>query len=76
MERDLADLAWLRRQMTSGGARATRLAADVSLREAADAADVAVSTLWRWEAGVRRPHGSAARRYALVLRSLNRAAAR
>jgi transcriptional regulator with XRE-family HTH domain len=75
----LRQLVWLRRLVVSGEARRIRIAAGISLSEAADAAGISVSTLWRWEAapGARHriPHGAPAVRYAAVLRALAEAAA-
>jgi transcriptional regulator with XRE-family HTH domain len=68
---DLLRLADVRLRARAGSARSLRLAAGLSLREVADDVGVAVSTLWRWENGERRPHGAAAIRYAAVLDALD-----
>lgn len=67
---NLVKLATVRAWAKSGKARAVRVAAGLSLREVADAIDVGVSTLHRWETGDRRPRGAAALHYADLLSEL------
>ena len=50
--------------------------AGLSVRGAADAADVSAAGLWRWEARERVPTGDPALRYAGFLRRVARSAAR
>ena len=69
---DTTDLIRVRRMVETGAARAIRLAAGLSLAEIARAADVTRATVWRWEAGERRPHGPAASRYLRVLEEIGR----
>ena len=69
---DILALSLVRRLAGSGEARRLREAAGISGPEMADAIGCAVSTLWRWEGGQRRPHGPAAVRYAEVLSELQR----
>ena len=66
----LAALAEVRALIESGRARELRLQARLSLSEVADAADVGVSTVARWEAADRRPRGEPALRYLAVLQRL------
>lgn len=67
----LVRLARVRELAASGGARMIRVGAGVSLREAAAAIDVPVTTLWRWETGERAPRATAAAlRYADLLETL------
>jgi hypothetical protein len=75
---ELCELSWLRRVVASGEAEKIRVAAGISMPEAAAAAGINVTTLWRWETsgpGHRRPHGRAALNYARVLRQLAKARA-
>ena len=67
---DLVRIANARSAAHSGAARGLRLAAGLSLREVASDVGVTVSTVWRWEAGERRPRGAAAVRYADLLEAL------
>jgi transcriptional regulator with XRE-family HTH domain len=57
--------------LRSGEAQRIRIDAGLSLREVADAVNVSVSALHRWEAGDRRPRGDAAIRYAHLLGELS-----
>jgi transcriptional regulator with XRE-family HTH domain len=54
----------------SGTGRMLRQAAGLNGHELARAIDVDPSTLWRWEAGERRPHGDGALRYVEFLERL------
>lgn len=63
-------LVRLRHLMKSGGAKRIREEAGLSVRAAADAADVSAAALWRWEAGERIPTGDPALRYAGFLGKL------
>lgn len=67
---EIIHISRLRLLVKSGTASTIRLAAGVSMREAADAAGVSVSSIWRWEHGERVPHGQAALRYARLLNDL------
>jgi len=64
---DLIRVSKARSLALSGAARSVRVAAGLSLREVATAADVSASTVWRWENRQRRPRGNAALRYLEVL---------
>ena len=70
----LVKLATVRAAARSGASRDVRMAAGLSLREVAEAIGVGVSTIHRWEAGDRRPHGAAALRYADLISELKAAA--
>ena len=68
---ELLRVADLRERCRSGAARALRLGAGLSLQNVSDATGVGVPTLWRWEAGDRRPLATAAAlRYADLLDQL------
>ncbi|WP_425517046.1 helix-turn-helix domain-containing protein [Miltoncostaea marina] len=67
---ELALVSEARRLAGSGGARAIRVAAGVTLYEVAAACGVYPSTVLRWERGERRPRGRGAVHYARVLREL------
>lgn len=67
---EAADLAHLRSLMRSGAARGVRIAAGLSLGEAAAAAGVSASAVCRWEAQQRTPSGAAALRYGRLLARL------
>lgn len=69
---ETTDLIRVRRMVETGAAKAVREAAGLSLAEIAKAADVTRATVWRWEAGERRPHGAAAVRYMRVLEEIGR----
>ena len=61
----------LRDVCRSGAARALRLSAGLSLQDVSKATGTAVSTLWRWETGDRKPLATpAALRYAELLEAL------
>lgn len=62
-------IRWL---SASGGARAIRERAGLSLAELAAEIGVDRSTLWRWETRRRRPRGEAALRYLALLEELSR----
>lgn len=68
------DLAKVRLLAASGEARHIREKAFLSLTELASGAQVDQSTIWRWEAAHRRPHGHAAIRYLRVLEILAKVA--
>jgi len=71
MERNEAvELAEVRELTASGAARALRVGNRLSLSDVASAVGVAVSTVWRWEAGQRTPRGEPALRYGALLRRL------
>jgi DNA-binding transcriptional regulator YiaG len=63
-------LAKVRALVESGAARSIRLGAGLSLAETAAACGVSVSTMFRWEARERRPHGEPALRYLELLERL------
>jgi transcriptional regulator with XRE-family HTH domain len=67
---DLLKLSDVRAKTEAGTARSLRVAAGLSLREVAAELGVGPSTLFRWEAGERRPRGKAAIRYAELLEAL------
>lgn len=67
---DVEALARVRALCRSGAARAARIAADLSLSEAARPVRVSPSTIHRWETGERRPRGEAALRYGELLEQL------
>lgn len=66
----LADLARVRRQCQSGAAKAIRLSSSISIVEVSRTTGAALSTVWRWENGQRRPHGEIGLAYARLLRAL------
>jgi transcriptional regulator with XRE-family HTH domain len=66
----IKDVAWMRRLFASGGARALREAAGLSVREVAAELGVDPTTLWRWERGLRRPRRELAERAATVYAQL------
>jgi transcriptional regulator with XRE-family HTH domain len=59
-----------RRRVSPALGRALRLEARVTLAEVAEAIDVSVGALSRWETGKRQPRGVAAERYAALLARL------
>jgi DNA-binding transcriptional regulator YiaG len=64
-------LAKVRDLTSSGEAKRLRVeVGDLSLAEVADVAHVAPVTIWRWERGLKRPHGVPARRYLRLLEEL------
>jgi len=65
-------LVRIRRLASTGAARAIRQDAGLSLGEMAQDVGVHRSTLFRWEAGLRRPRGPAAERYLALLEDLIR----
>lgn len=71
---DFVKLTKVRRLLSSGAAKGARVAAGLSLREMAAAAQIDPSTLWRWEEGQRIPHGAQALRYFDALQELLAAA--
>lgn len=62
-----AKLARVRQLTSTGAARSIRLSAQLSLAEVAAETGASVSTVYRWERGQRRPHGSAAVAYGALL---------
>lgn len=66
----LRQLARARALAASGGGRAARLRAGLSLRDLADPIEVDASTLWRWEQGITRPSPDAARRWGAALAAI------
>ena len=64
------DLVRVRRLAKTGAARALREEAELSLAELARDVKVDKSTVHRWEQGLRRPRGEAARRYLAALDEL------
>jgi transcriptional regulator with XRE-family HTH domain len=70
---DIEALMRARRLAESGMARSIRLAADLSIEEVAGASDAGISSVSRWERGLRRPHGAAAIRWARVMDEIARA---
>jgi transcriptional regulator with XRE-family HTH domain len=63
-------LANARDACKSGAARMIRLSAGLTLEEVGREVGAAVSTVWRWENGERRPVGPPALRYARMLNDL------
>jgi DNA-binding transcriptional regulator YiaG len=72
---ELERLATVRRLCTSGDARDIRQRADLSLREIAEASQVHLSTIHKWETGQRAPRGKAALRYLTTIELVARVAA-
>jgi DNA-binding transcriptional regulator YiaG len=62
-----------RQLASSGEARQIRQQAGLSLAEIAEAVGVGRATVYRWETGLRSPHGAPARRYGSLLRALREA---
>jgi len=69
----LLRLAEVRAAFSSGEAQRLREAADLSISEIARACGVDQSTVWRWERGIRKPHGRLALAYGEILDSLRSA---
>jgi DNA-binding transcriptional regulator YiaG len=67
------DVTWARRLAQTGGARAIREGARLSVSELARELDVTPGTVSRWERGLRTPRGAAAERWAKLLRRLSAA---
>jgi DNA-binding transcriptional regulator YiaG len=67
---DVAALIDARRWVRYGTARRIRERAGLSRQELANGCDVTASAVWNWEARRRVPRGSAALRYARLLRRL------
>jgi DNA-binding transcriptional regulator YiaG len=65
------DLIRVRRLFESGAARTIRETSGLSLSEAADESGVHRTSIWRWEAHERRPHGPAALAYLAFLDELS-----
>jgi len=63
-------VALLRRSFADGTARRAREDAGLSLRDVAPAAGITLSTLSRWERGLRRPRAAECLRAAPVLAEL------
>jgi DNA-binding transcriptional regulator YiaG len=72
---DLAQVAQIRADLSSGRAKAARDAANVSLAEFAAALRVSHQAVSMWEAGTRRPSATHALAYGRLLASLTQAAA-
>jgi len=72
--RTLTDLARARQLATNGDGKRIRKQAGLSGAEVARGIDISTSTLWRWEAGQRAPHGPAALRWVALLDQLQRIA--
>jgi len=68
---DVVQLARVRRLTKSGAAKAIRIGAGLSLPELAAAVGVSPVTVWRWEGGVRVPHGARALAYGRLLDRLS-----
>lgn len=64
-------IAYARRLAKSGGARAIREGAGLSLRDLANELGVYPATISRWERGERVPRGDVAERWARVLKRLS-----
>ncbi len=64
---DLLALRDVRSLARSGGARAIRQAAGLSLSEVADVVGVSTVTVYRWEVGERSPRGAPALSYKNLL---------
>lgn len=75
MNSDPVKLATVRALAASGGARAIRQQAGLSLSEVAAACGVDQSTVHRWESAKRAPRGEAALRYASLLDALKQVCA-
>ncbi len=67
---ELLALRDVRAQARTGAARATRLAAGLSLAEVASALGVSHVTVYRWEVGQRTPTGDRALAYKQLLDQL------
>lgn len=70
---DALDIAWVRNLAATGEAREIRKNANLSTPDVAKVCGVYPVTVSRWELGQRRPRGEPARRYAHLLRSLQKA---
>jgi transcriptional regulator with XRE-family HTH domain len=70
MRRRLQALVAMRRDLASGRARELRERAGLTQRELARLLDVTPATISRWESGDRRPTGTQAENYALLLQAL------
>lgn len=64
-------LVVMREMAATGRARALRIQARLSLGEVAEDIGTSVSTLSRWETGLRPPRGDAALRWLALLRQLD-----
>ncbi len=73
---ELVLLGTARRRAKDGSGRATRKAADLSLRLVADSIGISEGALSRWETGDRQPRGLAAVNWARLLDQLDRANAK
>ena len=69
-QREATQLARVRDLVRSGAARSIRRSAGLSYRELARSADVAPSTVHRWEHQMQAPRGNAALRYLETLEEL------
>jgi len=70
MKEDPIDLARVRQWCANGDAERLRRSARLTRGEVARSCSVSVSTLFKWEAGERRPTGLGAIRYLAVLEAL------
>jgi transcriptional regulator with XRE-family HTH domain len=68
---DVDQMVWVRRVASTGGAKAIREGAGLSMSEVAREARCSVSAISRWESGQRTPRGDAAERWATLLRRLS-----
>lgn len=75
MKVDPLKLSRLRAMLASGEARRVRTAAGLSYREAGDGCGVSLTTIYRWENGMRAPRGEVALRYLAILEALAKVAA-
>ena len=69
--KEVTDVATVRRLAAEGALRATRERARLSQADVARAVSVTPAAVSRWEAGVRRPRGEAAKRLAALMRALD-----
>lgn len=70
--RQLMRIAEVRRRLKSGEARELRMAARMTLSEAAKVAGISTASAWRYENGERSPRAAQALAYARLLERLER----
>jgi transcriptional regulator with XRE-family HTH domain len=70
--KELVRIAKMRQRFESGEARSLRVAANLTLSEAAQAAGVSAVSLWRYENALRSPRPAQALSYARFLDQLDR----
>jgi transcriptional regulator with XRE-family HTH domain len=70
--RELMRIAEVRRRFEVGEAKVLRIAAGLTVGEAAKAANVSPTSLWRYENGQRTPRPAQALEYARFLEQLER----